>query len=223
MQASEKDNGPGIVSSPNIDAGGDKLKNLEDNDSKQNILSSKDAEAKFKDPRETPKEKSIPPSRPHGVKSPTDPWMSPPEYAGRRASRQALSRNGSEYNGTLIFRDGRAEEDNLHKLVGFLVSYTIFSDGAYFPLREGRQSIGRRKNMNICILTDRLLSEEHAVIIYRDGRFIFKDNGSTNGSFVNGKEVLEQTRLENGDTIKMGTHTYTLVVIPRIKPELPKD
>jgi hypothetical protein len=131
-----------------------------------------------------------------------------PEYLGRRTVRIPRP----DHQGTLIFRDGVEAEDSKRKLVGFLVSYTLSTEGAFFPLTEGRQTIGRRRGMRINV-TDMRLSEAHAVIVYNDGKFTFTDLCSTNGSVVDGKEVLEPTLLENGSEIKMGSHTYHFVAI----------
>lgn len=100
------------------------------------------------------------------------------------------------------------------RLVGWLVSYDIEPKGKAFPLYEGRQTFGRDASNDIAI-EDTQLSKEHAVILYRKGRFIFEDRLSTNGSIVNGKETLGQIELQHGDILEMGQHMFVFVVIPR--------
>jgi pSer/pThr/pTyr-binding forkhead associated (FHA) protein len=99
------------------------------------------------------------------------------------------------------------------KTVGFLVSYTLAPAGVFFPLKEGRQNIGSGQSVRIKVV-DNKLSEEHAIILYRHGRFIFEDRLSSNGSFINGREAVGQVELHHGDVLTLGSHTYIFVDIP---------
>ncbi len=100
------------------------------------------------------------------------------------------------------------------RLVGWLVSYDIDANGAAFALFEGRQTIGRDRSCDIWI-EDPQLSQQHAIILYRNGRFIFEDQLSTNGSIVNGKETIGQIEIIHGDFLEMGRNTFVFVTIPR--------
>ena len=65
-------------------------------------------------------------------------------------------------------------------------------------------TIGRHPDNTIQIL-DRIVSKEHAQIIRQpDGRFVFRDLGSLNGSFFADERVSERVFTE-GDEIVMGT------------------
>ncbi|MBU8894630.1 FHA domain-containing protein [Corallococcus sp. M34] len=78
-----------------------------------------------------------------------------------------------------------------------------FADGSLgeFPLGP-KTSLGRHPS-NTLRLVDREVSKEHA-IIERVGRdFVLKDLGSSNGTFVNGRKVLE-LKLRDGDEIALG-------------------
>jgi pSer/pThr/pTyr-binding forkhead associated (FHA) protein len=123
---------------------------------------------------------------------------------------------------TVIIRPGQENEADAGQpiLTGFLVSYSLSRQGQFFPLREGRQTIGKGQSMRIKI-NDALLSEEHALILCRGGKFIFEDRLSSNGSVVNGQEVNGQVVLQHGDFLTLGAHSYTLVVVP--KSELSKS
>ncbi len=105
-------------------------------------------------------------------------------------------------------------ESGRGRLVGWLVSYDIDVKGKAFPLHEGRQSLGRDK-ANDLYIEDTQLSKEHAIILYRNGRFILEDELSTNGSKINGKEVIGQIELQHGDLLEMGQHMFIFVAIPR--------
>jgi pSer/pThr/pTyr-binding forkhead associated (FHA) protein len=87
--------------------------------------------------------------------------------------------------------------------------------GHFFPIREGRNTIGKGDNARLKI-NDPLLSEEHAVILYRNSQFIFEDRLSSNGSILNGEEAVGQINLKHGDVLKLGSNEFVLLVVPRI-------
>ncbi len=79
------------------------------------------------------------------------------------------------------------------------------------PVAEGRLTIGRSDKADLC-LTDTGLSRLHASI-YREGdRVWILDEGSTNGSLVNGQPVpAAGLPLANGDEIRLGNNTVIIV------------
>lgn len=76
---------------------------------------------------------------------------------------------------------------------------------------EGRQdfdllphnTLGRHPN-NTCQVLDRIVSKEHAHIDLVDGRYMLRDLGSLNGTYVNGERVGERF-LNPGDELTMGS------------------
>jgi adenylate cyclase len=54
-------------------------------------------------------------------------------------------------------------------------------------------------------LADREVSRKHSQIDLEGNRFVLRDLGSSNGTFVNGKRILGPTRLEDGDEVVIGT------------------
>ncbi|MFN3197898.1 MAG: adenylate/guanylate cyclase domain-containing protein [Bradymonadia bacterium] len=70
------------------------------------------------------------------------------------------------------------------------------------PLRA-MNTIGRHPEQSIQIL-DRVVSKEHALITFADGRYWLQDMGSRNGTFVNGERIMGRTRMRTGDTITLG-------------------
>lgn len=88
------------------------------------------------------------------------------------------------------------------KLVGWLVSFTIHPNGVDFRLYEGKNIIGSEPNCDI-VLQDSGVSSRHLTILYRAGKFRFKDEMSTNGTFING-EMVEEGELQDGDIIRLG-------------------
>lgn len=79
-----------------------------------------------------------------------------------------------------------------------------------FVLTEGATaSIGRLAENDICI-PEQHVSRRHAVIAYDAsvGAFLVKDAGSSNGTFVNGKQISTPMLLMHGDEIRL--HVPTL-------------
>lgn len=113
---------------------------------------------------------------------------------------------------TVVMRP-RSEQNVTGRIVGFLMTYDKDPLGTYYPLREGRETIGRGDDVSIRI-DDTQLSKEHAVILYRNGMFIFEDRLSSNGTLLNGKDAIGQYELHHGDVLKMGTAKYVFVEIP---------
>src|SRR5690349_10840823 len=64
-------------------------------------------------------------------------------------------------------------------------------------------SLGRHPNNSIQIL-DKIVSKEHCRIEREDERFILRDLGSLNGTFVNGERVRGTAPLGHGDMITLG-------------------
>ena len=65
-------------------------------------------------------------------------------------------------------------------------------------------TIGRHPDNSIQIL-DRIVSKEHAQIFRApDGRFVLRDLGSLNGTYIGGERISEKV-LEDGDEISMGS------------------
>ncbi|MDR1922455.1 MAG: FHA domain-containing protein [Candidatus Adiutrix sp.] len=148
-----------------------------------------------------------------------EPATSPGPQGGGQRKTMVMPR--PEEKRTVIFRpDGGAAPapgGGQARLVGFLVSYSLSPLGAFFPLREGRQTIGSGPAMRIRIEDDQL-SGEHALILYRQGRFIFEDRLSSNGSRINGQEAAGQVELKHGDRLGLGAHTYIFVGISEDEP-----
>src|SRR5258706_11858202 len=71
-------------------------------------------------------------------------------------------------------------------------------------------TIGRHPDNSIQIL-DRIISKEHAQILRGgDGRFLLRDLGSLNGTYVSGNRVSEHV-LNHGDELVLGSTHLTFV------------
>jgi pSer/pThr/pTyr-binding forkhead associated (FHA) protein len=80
--------------------------------------------------------------------------------------------------------------------------------GAHFPLTEPLVSVGRDDTCTFQIL-DPLVSRKHLQIRMDDtlGKHVAGDYRSAHGVFVNGKQILLDTTLNDGDRIKIGQTT----------------
>jgi adenylate cyclase len=65
-------------------------------------------------------------------------------------------------------------------------------------------SLGRHPNNTIQLL-DKIVSKDHCIVEQRDGRFVLRDLGSLNGTYVNGERVRGETVLRHGDEIALGS------------------
>ncbi len=108
------------------------------------------------------------------------------------------------YSGSAFGSDFQPSSPSIgRKMVGWLVSFTVDSNGADFRLYEGRNLIGSDNSCDIIVRNDPAVSGHHLTILHRMGHFKFKDELSTNGTFIN--DVFEEEgNLKDGDIIKMG-------------------
>lgn len=74
--------------------------------------------------------------------------------------------------------------------------------GSQFWLGEGRHSIGRAPESRI-VLDDVTVSRRHAEIDATALRYVLRDCGSLNGTYVNG-ERIEEAVLAHGDDVMIG-------------------
>lgn len=79
---------------------------------------------------------------------------------------------------------------------------TQLATGNVFPLYRGT-SIGREPTNDI-VADDDTVSGEHARLVPRNGRWWIEDLGSTNGTWVNERQVERTRALNSGDLIHLG-------------------
>ncbi len=87
-------------------------------------------------------------------------------------------------------------------------------------LEEEETVIGRDADAGIPI-EDKRISRKHCRIWLDGDAYKITDLGSSNGTFVNGKKVTEQA-LENGDTLQIGSSTFSFRV-ERTQVPAPKN
>ncbi len=80
--------------------------------------------------------------------------------------------------------------------------------GQSFPLSHVPMAIGRAAERDIPLPADTSVSRSHARITYADGRHFIADDGSSNGTFVNGGRVSDPRLLSSGDTIQLADTAF---------------
>lgn len=90
----------------------------------------------------------------------------------------------------------------------YLLMTTGARAGTHFLLKEGPLSrIGRGLECDV-VLSDPLSSRVHATVVCESGEWWVRDDGSRNGTFVNGQKV-DEARLTEGDLLKIGSSEFT--------------
>jgi protease PrsW len=85
--------------------------------------------------------------------------------------------------------------------------------GRNFELTDGFLTIGRGERCNIRFdpLSERIASKEHCFIEAKPEGYFLTDNGSTNGTIINGVKV-QSVKLNSGDRIQFGKNGVEAVV-----------
>jgi len=94
-------------------------------------------------------------------------------------------------------------------VVAWLVGINGASRGESFPVRMGRNVIGRDKRSDI-VINDEQASSHHADLVFRpeERRFILMDHNSTNGTYVNEMEIEPRRDLSEKDVIRIGSQKF---------------
>ncbi len=88
------------------------------------------------------------------------------------------------------------------KLVIVQPGTTGLAPGTALPL-EPTTAMGR-KLTNAIVLDDPTVSGEHAILYLRDNSWYVRDAGSTNGTLVNGQDVVAPSPVRVGDILTLG-------------------
>jgi len=84
--------------------------------------------------------------------------------------------------------------------------------GQRFTIEEEGFYIGRDPALATVVIADSKISKRHVRIVPRDGKVWAIDEGSTNGTFLNGSaERVTEVQLKRGDKLILGDNTATFV------------
>jgi len=79
--------------------------------------------------------------------------------------------------------------------------------GKKFVINREEVTIGRGENCEIVLELDNV-SRSHCALFSRNGSVLLRDNGSTNGTYLNSVEIKTETSLRSGDLIKIGSAIF---------------
>jgi Nif-specific regulatory protein len=94
--------------------------------------------------------------------------------------------------------------------------------GSAFPLDPDRPNLIGRDPECAVVLGDALCSREHAVLECRDGQWRARDQGSRNGTFVNGGRI-DEAMLAPGHVLRVGSTEFVFQENDRADPSEPLD
>lgn len=101
-------------------------------------------------------------------------------------------------------------------VVGWLIGLNGKTRGESFPIRIGRNVIGRDRKAEVNIDDDQV-SVHHADLVFRpeERRYILMDSNSTNGTFLNDEEIQSRTDLVAEDVLRFGSQRYLFIPLCR--------
>jgi hypothetical protein len=101
----------------------------------------------------------------------------------------------------------------VRKVIAILVTYSWKPEGQIFPVREGRNLIGRGPECDIHVPEDPMLSQVNSHITFRQN-FVLGDMVSMSGTDLNGSPLEEQFRpLDNHAAIRTGSTRWHFVIV----------
>ncbi len=89
--------------------------------------------------------------------------------------------------------------------------------GTSYAVQEGELSIGRQTG-NTIVLQSSKVSKTHCVLLVKNGEVVIKDQGSSNGTFINGT-LTKLKKLKTGDRISVGEYVFELVAPSQRSPK----
>ncbi len=84
------------------------------------------------------------------------------------------------------------------------------NQGSRFEITTAGAAVGRKDENNI-VIKEETISGHHAKITFQNGAFFLQDLGSSNGTFINGKQI-QSCQLNHGDVFKFGKCEGTVTI-----------
>ena len=118
-----------------------------------------------------------------------------------------------EQENTVQLDAGRPASELPGKVAASLLIKKGPKKGAEYTISTSRTVIGRGTGSDI-IVDDPAISRMHAAIEFSEARFVLRDLGSKNGTFLDGKSINE-AGLAHGDTFQLGSTIIQFVLTDR--------
>ena len=97
--------------------------------------------------------------------------------------------------------------------------YVLSAEGREIDLLDGEATLGRSRTSTVR-LEHESVSRSHALLTLNHGEAIVKDLNSSNGTYVGGKRISRETRLQSGDRVQLGAAVIDLRIVP---PNVPSE
>lgn len=81
-----------------------------------------------------------------------------------------------------------------------------------FKISKKVTKIGRKDRINHIAIDQETISRQHAIIEYKNYSFWIIDQDSSNGTFLNGKQIVDEVQLNHGDTISFDVYEFEFVM-----------
>jgi pSer/pThr/pTyr-binding forkhead associated (FHA) protein/tetratricopeptide (TPR) repeat protein len=95
------------------------------------------------------------------------------------------------------------------------IPYIVIVDGprsgTRFQLRDGDNLIGRSVS-SVAMLEDQSVSRKHSALTKTSTGWLIRDEGSKNGTFINGQKLKDPVIIGHGDVIKVGIYSLRLII-----------
>ncbi len=86
-------------------------------------------------------------------------------------------------------------------------------NGSFLEFPEGDFVVGRGPECHVRPNSE-LISRQHCLLRVHGAALLVRDLGSTNGTLVNGKRLVEECALGDGDTLQLGPLVLQVVLTP---------
>jgi uncharacterized protein YegL len=81
-----------------------------------------------------------------------------------------------------------------------------------FKISKKVTKIGRKDRINHIAIDKETISRQHAIIEHKNYSFWIIDQGSSNGTFLNGNQIVDEMRLNHGDLISFDVYEFEFVM-----------
>ncbi|HOI24049.1 MAG TPA: FHA domain-containing protein [Caldisericia bacterium] len=141
---------------------------------------------------------AYPPPRPMTPPPPPPPSYTPAPPSPPKSSATMMDAPKPQRSASETF----IADDRADPVLAYLIVKTGARSGTNYPLKKAIIKIGREQGNDI-VIDDKKTSREHAKLKMEDGKFVLYDLASSNGTFVNGVKIQNQSIMDS-DEIQIG-------------------
>lgn len=143
-----------------------------------------------------------PPPSPYGQTPPPPP---PPSYAPPPPPKSSATMMEPPKAAQKSSSETFVAEDNNEPVLAYLIVKSGSRSGTNYPLKKSVIKLGRDPGNDI-VVDDKKSSREHAKLKLEDGKFVLYDLASSNGTYVNGVKIQNQSLMDS-DEVQIGDTT----------------